>query len=101
MDYLRLMSLDQSCGVREAAVASICITESTLPDIMKRGRDVNSAVRKAARGKVILAVKAAAGRGDGDGDDEEDSGFADDTMTTTNGDHGLSGIYSTPGDDCL
>jgi hypothetical protein len=55
------MSLDSASSVREAALASICITELTLPEIMKRGRDVAGGVRRAARGKVVRILPAVGG----------------------------------------
>lgn len=56
-EYRRMMSRDSSYSVREAAVQAVCISKATLPDLVKRTRDVHKAVRAAAFRKleVVLA----------------------------------------------
>ena len=79
-EYLRLMSLDSVAAVREAAVTSVCISETTLPEIIKRGRDVSATVRKMARSKMLRAVQETARNSDGASVSD-----ADVTMSSTSG----------------
>ena len=58
-ELLWLMSLDSAACVREAAVVSVCMSEFTMPEVMKRARDVAPSVRAVVRTKVLSGLPVA------------------------------------------